>query len=89
MEITAADIESELAQLRDLPTQVSGWIVETGLDASDEPAVWVWALLEEEEVEFEIRSRLRGLVRERVRNRTGPSVWVYVRFRGASEKVPA
>ena len=89
MEVTVADIESALNELGNLPTRVSGWLVETGLDSTDEPAVWVWALLEDDEVDFDTRSRLRDMVFDRVRSRTGPSTWVYVRFRGASETVPA
>ena len=46
MEITATEIKSDLDKLSALPARVSGWEVETGLDAADEPAVWVWALLE-------------------------------------------
>ena len=89
MEITVDDIESALNELRNLPTRVSGWLVETGVDSTDEPAVWVWALLEDDEVDFDTRSRLRDMVRKKVRGKTGSSVWVYVRFRGASETVPA
>ncbi len=89
MEITVDEIESVLNEIQDLPTRVSGWLVETGVDSTDEPAVWVWALLEDDEVDFDTRSRLRDMVRKQVREKTGPSVWVYVRFRGASEKVPA
>lgn len=89
MTITVAEIQSVLNEIGNLPTRVSGWLVETGLDWTDEPAVWVWALLEDDEVDFDIRSRLRDMVRKKVRGRTGPAVRVYVRFRGASETVPA
>ena len=85
MEIEAADIESALRKLRRLPTPVSGWEVETGSDSTDNPAVWVWAYLTDEEVDFETRSRLRDLVRDLVRRKTESRIWVYVRFRGASE----
>ncbi len=89
MEITVAEIESALDELGNLPTPVSGWLVETGLDSADEPAVWVWALLADDEVDFDTRSGLRDMIRKKVRGKTGPSVWAYVRFRGASETVPA
>jgi len=56
---------------------------------ADAPAVWVWALLEDEEVGFAARSRLRDRVRECVRQKAGDAVWAavwaYVRFRDASE----
>ena len=39
VEVTATIIESALAGPRNLPTPVSSWQVEMGLDATDEPAV--------------------------------------------------
>ena len=85
MEITAATIESELEKLPDLPTPVSSWRVEMGPDATDDPAVWVWAMLEHENVDFGTRSRLRKIVQNLVRQEIDDAPWVYVRFRGASE----
>ncbi len=85
MKITAANIESALGTLRNLPTPVSGWEVETGVDSTDAPAVWVWVYLTEEEVDLETRDRLRDMVRNLVRRKTESSIWTYVRFRGASE----
>ena len=86
MDITASDIEAALKrELRNPPTPVSGWEVETGVDWADDPAVWVWVYLTEEEVDFETRDLLRGTVRDLVRRETESSMLVYVRFRGASE----
>ncbi len=85
MEITAPAIAAALEKLRELPTPVSGWQVETGSDATDDPAVWVWAMLERDNVDRATRSRLRDMVRNAVHAATGPSIWVYVRFRAASE----
>ena len=85
METTTTEIKAALDELPGLPAWVSGWQVETGIDVADEPAVWVWALLEDEEVDFAARSRLRDMVRECVRQRAGDAVWAYVRFRDASE----
>ncbi|MCY3831303.1 MAG: hypothetical protein OXF89_19435 [Rhodospirillaceae bacterium] len=85
MKTTATEIKAALDELHDLPARVGGWEVETGIDSADEPAVWVWALLEDEEVDFADRSRLREMVRECVRQRAGDAVWAYVRFRGVSE----
>ena len=86
MDITATDIEAALKhELRNLPTPVSWWEVETGVDWADAPAVWVWVYLTEEEVDLETRDRLRNMVRNLVRRETESSIWVYVRFRGASE----
>ena len=87
MSATAQAIESALAELRGLPADVRSWQVETGPDATDDPAVWVWVMLEDEEVDFQTRSRLREMVRNQVRHETNDGSWVYVRFRGASESV--
>ena len=84
MEITATEIKSDLDKLSALPARVSGWEVETGIDAADEPAVWVWALLEDEEVDAETLFRPGILVRD-PSPAAGPAIWAYVRFRGASE----
>ncbi|MYG53913.1 MAG: hypothetical protein F4204_16640 [Rhodospirillaceae bacterium] len=85
MKTTATEIKAALDELPDLPAWVSGWQVETGLDWVDDPAVWVWVLLEDEEVEAAALDRLQEVIRDRVRLLTGPAVWAYVRFRGASE----
>ncbi len=85
METTTTEIKSALGKLSALPARVSGWQVETGLDWADEPAVWVWALLEDEEVESAALDRLREMVRDCVHRAAGQAEWVYVRFRGASE----
>ena len=86
MGATAETIESALAELRELPA-VSSWQVETGPDATDDPAVWVWVMLEDEGVDFQTRSQLREIVRDQVRHETNDGSWVYVRFRTASELV--
>ena len=87
MGATAETIESTLAELRGLPAQVSSWQVETGPDATDDPAVWVWVMLEDEDVDFQTRSKLREIVRNEVRHQTNDGSWVYVRFGSASEPV--
>lgn len=85
MDIAASTLEAALRELPELPTPVSSWHVETGLDSTDDPAVWVWAMLKDDDVEFAKRSRLRSIVRDLVEEKTDSSMLVYVRFRGASE----
>jgi hypothetical protein len=85
MGVSVQVIESALANLRGLPAPVSAWEVETGPDATDDPAVWVWVILRDEDVDFETRSRLRDMVRKQVRDQTDDGSWVYVRFRSAAE----
>ena len=88
MDIAADTIVAALHRLPELPTPVSSWHVETGPDSTNDPAVWVWAMLKDDEVEFAKRSRLRSMVRDLVQKEAGSSTLVYVRFRGASEVVP-
>ena len=85
---TEATIESALGDLQELPTPVSSWRVEIGLDASDQRAVWVWAMLDDEEVDIDTGEQLRDVVREAVQRETGDEHWVYIRFRSASEPDP-
>ena len=77
---------SKLAKKSPLPTPVSSWHVETGVDSTEDPAVWVWAMLQEEDVEFAKRYQLRSMIRDLVKG-LDPSVFVYIHFRGASEEV--
>ena len=85
MSATPETIKSALGALSGLPTPVSSWLVETGIDAADDPAVWVWAMLDEEDVDLDTGERLRDIVRDAVRGVTGDDRWVYVRFRSASD----
>ncbi len=85
MDISAHTIETALRKLPDLPTPVSNWHVETGPDSTEDLAVWVWAMLEDDDVEFAKRFRLRSIIRDLVHDTVDPSMIVYVRFRGASE----
>ena len=72
-----------------LPTPVGGWLVETGIDFTEEDAVWVWAILEEDEdkIEFAQIEELDAIVTKQVQKITGPDVTTYVRFRGVGEKL--
>lgn len=80
-------IKKELSKLSDLPTPVSSWLVEIGLDATEDEAVWVWAMLTEDEVEFVKRKELRSIITKKIKEITNPYTSAYVRFRGASEVV--
>ena len=46
MQTANTEIKAALAELGPLPTPVADWLVETGTDSVDEPAVWVWAVLQ-------------------------------------------
>ncbi len=85
MDIAPSTLEAALRDLPELPTPVSWWHVETGIDSTGDPAVWVWAMLKDDEVEFVKRSRLRSMIRDVIDEMTDSMMLVYVRFRGASE----
>ena len=78
------------------PLSLSGSVEDPGISAivftfqrADEAgfAVWVWVMLEHEDVDIGTRARLREIVRDTVRRRAHHIPWVYVRFRGASESI--
>ena len=85
MDINVNAIDDALRRLPDLPSPVSNWRVESGPDSTEDTAVWVWAMLTDDDVEFTKRSQLRSIIRELVQEKTDSSILVYVRFRGASE----
>lgn len=78
-----ASIRTQVEELQDLPTPVRSWLVEEGVDATDDPAVWVWALIEENDADPETLRRLKVIARELVHHATG--LWAYVLIRGADE----
>ena len=79
----AADIRAELEKLANLPVPVSAWLVEEGIDATDDPAVWVWALIEPDDLDADRVASLTSMVGDFVRNASG--VWAYVLVRGVDE----
>ena len=83
-----ARIRSELENLSNLPTPVRSWLVEEGLDATDDPAVWVWAVVERDDVDMDSLGLLKEMAREVVRQATG-GLWAYVLVRGANEPLVA
>ena len=85
MEISAESIEQALLDLPELPTPVAAWQIETGPDSTDDPAVWVRAVLRDDGVDADTRHLLRRMIRERVRKEAGIPILVYVRFPTASE----
>ena len=66
-----AVIRAELERLADLPAPVRSWLVEEGLDATDDPAVWVWALIESDDLDPDRIARLKTMARDVVRNTSG------------------
>lgn len=61
------------------------WRVEEGVDATDDPAVWVWALIEQDDADPETLDRLKVIVREVVRHAAGLCAYVLIRGAGGAE----
>ena len=85
MQTANTEIKAALAQLGPLPTPVADWLVETGTDSADEPAVWVWAVLQNDEVALDTRLQIRDMILDFLREKSETPIWVYVNFRTASE----
>ena len=83
MPANVANIRTELEQLTDLPVPVRAWVVEEGLDATDDPAIWVWALIESDDLDPDRMTRLKSMARDVVRDAFG--LWAYVLVRGVDE----
>lgn len=78
-------IRSALEGLEDLPTPVQSWVVEDGLDATDDPAVWIWAVVETNAFDPDSMSQLKSMARDVVWKVTDGRLWPYVLIRGADE----
>ncbi len=64
---------------------VSDWIIRTGADSTDEFAIWVWAVLPDDTTDFHTRMKIRDVVFEKIRERSGFPGWVYVSFWSKTE----
>lgn len=87
MAIDTASIQAKLEELHNLPTPVRAWRVEEGLDATDDPAVWIWALVDQSDADPDTLRQLKAMARDVVREvaRDGTGLWAYVLVRGADE----
>ena len=85
MKLVDTDIRAALEDLPPLPTEVSDWLVQTGTDSADEPAVWIWAVLPDETADFDALIEVRDLVLAHVREQSEIPVGVYVSFRTVGE----
>ena len=85
--MTTDQIKLQLAQHEGLRPDQASLEVEKGYDSTGDEAVWVWVTLQHWP-EFAVRQQLREEVNEQVRDWEKVD-FVYVRFRDASELVPA
>ena len=85
MKFADTEIRAALDNLPPLPTDVSDWLVETGTDSADEPAVWIWAVLPDETADFDTLISVRDLVLAYIREHSEIPLGVYVSFRTVAE----
>ncbi len=78
-------IRSALKDLTDLPAPVSDWLVTEGLDATDEPAVWILAIIAAQEFSPQTFHQLKTMARATARAVTS-DLWPYVTVRTADEQ---
>ena len=78
-----ANIRAKLEGLNDLTIAVRAWRVEAGLDTTDDPAMWIWVLIEPSNSDAGTLRHLKWIARDVVREATG--LWAYVLVRGADE----
>ncbi len=81
-------IRSALTTLPSLTAAVSDWKVRTGTDSADEPAVWILAVLPNDETDLdqliEIRDHVLDHLRKTIDTLDSP-LGIYVSFRTVDE----
>lgn len=89
-ETTEGNIENCLRELKQLPTTVSDWKVEFGIDHADDPAVFVTITVEDdditdEKVRYDKRIELFKITCSLVKRMVDREKFVYVDFRMPSD----
>ena len=85
MKFANNEIRTALTECNPLPTPVSDWLVEIGSDSADDPAVWIWAVLPDENTDIDTRIQIRDRVLQFIRERSEFPVSVYVSFKTPAE----
>lgn len=83
-------IKDALTRLSNLPVPVFDWQVRTGFDHTDDPAIWILATIDDdnvkdEKVRFDRRFELRSLIRNAVLKEIDPEKFIYISFRIPSD----
>jgi hypothetical protein len=87
--VETSQIQNTLQHLKGLPYPVDAWKVEQGEDATGDPAIWVWVVLNRDETDPEPRAVIRKAVRSALSSGAEGEHTVYVRFRTRSEEEAA
>ncbi|MCY4547683.1 MAG: hypothetical protein OXC28_04890 [Defluviicoccus sp.] len=89
MQIDTAALEAALGRLSNLPAKIDAWRVETGTDWTDDPAIWIWGILNDANIDTDTHAALRAAILATVRQQTDPEIGVFIRFRATSEMAQA
>ena len=85
MKLVDTEIRAALNELPALPTEVCDWRIKTGIDSTDEPAAWIWAVLPDEQADFDTLIQIRDLVLSHFREQREAPFEVYVSFNTVGE----
>ena len=90
--LAAPELRESLEQLQQEEAwdSVADWKVETGDDPFNDPAIWVWVILESmqefEQLGFEQRDKIRRRVLDTI-DKPDETRWVYVQFSTKEEEL--
>ncbi len=86
---STATIRSALDDLAaSLPTRIYAWDITQGIDSTDDHAVWIRAVIDEEDFNRETSLSITDAARDAVRS-AAPDLWPYVTIRGLHEDANA
>ena len=83
-EATAA-IRSALEDLSGLPAPIHAWQITEGLDWTDDPAVWICAVIDEDTFNAETYRAVTAKARAAARD-AAPDLWPYISVQSLSEQ---
>ncbi|MEM9220701.1 MAG: hypothetical protein AAGD25_41085 [Cyanobacteria bacterium P01_F01_bin.150] len=82
-------IDTVVQQLKETFSHaVARFHYEFGLDSDDEPAIWLWVVFHDEQLEAQWPFENRMAIRQHIRDAfqaAGILHWIYIRFRSDSE----
>lgn len=91
-EVSESDIKAELSKIKESTAPVSGWEVKFDLDHANLPAIYIYGIIEDDEIKdekvrFGRRMEIRTIVRRLVAKKVDSEKFVYVHFRMPSDSL--
>ena len=88
MSAATSAIRKALDALRGLPAPVHSWQITEGVDSTDDPAVWICVVIDEETFDPDTHRALVTKTRAAARG-AAPHLWPYVSVQSLSEQARA